>query len=94
MVEMKINVLGLAEMRWTNSGKFRKEGKTMMNSGGREHRNGIGIIMNNNIAKALMGYWPISYRIVMIKSQGKPSNINIMQLFAPSEDYNDDIELF
>ena len=67
MAEMKIGILGLAETRWKNSGKFRKEGRTMVYSGGREYRNGVGIIINNNIAKALMGYWPISYRIVMIK---------------------------
>ena len=27
MAEMKINILGLAESRWTNSSKCRKEGK-------------------------------------------------------------------
>ena len=67
----------------------------MVYSGGREHRNGVGIIMNNNIAKALMGYWPISDRIVMIKLQGKPFKINMIPLYAPTQDYNDDdIEVF
>jgi len=46
-------------------------------SGGQEHRNGVRVIMNN-IAKALMGYWQVSDRIVMIKLQGKPFNINII----------------
>ena len=86
MAEMKIDVLGLAETRWTNSGTFRKEGTTMLYSRGREHRSGVGSIMNNNITKALMGYWPISDRIVMIKLQGKPFNINIIQLYAPIQD--------
>ena len=72
VAEMKIDILGLAETRWTNSGKFRKEGTTMVYSGGQQHRNGVGIIMNNYIAKALIAYWPISERIVMIKLQGKP----------------------
>ena len=95
MAEMTIDILELAETRWTNSSKFRKEGTTMVYSGGREHRNGVGIIMNNNIAKALKGYWPISDRIVMIKLQEKPFNINIIQLYAPTQDYNDDdIEAF
>ena len=52
MAEMKIDILGLAETRWTNSGKFRKEGTAMVYSGGQEHRNGVGIITNNNISKA------------------------------------------
>ena len=51
--------------------------------------------MNNNIVKALMGHWPISDRIVMIKLQGKPFNINMSQLYAPTQDYNDDdIDVF
>ena len=51
--------------------------------------------MNNNIAKVLMGYWPISDRIVMIKLQGKQFNLKIIQLYAPTQDYNDDdIEAF
>jgi len=77
MAEMKIDILGLAEKRWTNSGKFWKEGTTIVYSGGQEHRNGVRVIMNN-IAKALMGYWQVSDRIVMIKLQGKPFNINII----------------
>ena len=39
----------------------------MVYSDGREHRKGVGIIMNNNMAKALMGYLPVSDKIVMIK---------------------------
>ena len=58
----------------------------MVYSVGREHRSGVGSIMNNNIAKALMGYLPISDRIVMIKLQGKPFNINLIQLYAPIQD--------
>ena len=39
MAEMKMDILGLAETRWIDSGKFRKEGTTMVYSGGQEHRN-------------------------------------------------------
>ena len=85
MAKMKIDILGLAETRWTNSGKFRKEGRTMVYSGGQEHRKGVGIIMNNNIAKAFIGYWPISDRITIIKLQGKPFNLNIIKLYAPEQ---------
>ena len=62
MAEMNIDILRFAETGWTNSSKFRKEGTTMVCSGGREHRNGVGIIMSNNIVKAIVGYWPISDR--------------------------------
>ena len=51
--------------------------------------------MNNNIVKALMGCWSISYRVIMIKLQRKPFNIDKVQLYAPTQDYNyHDIEVF
>ena len=55
MAEMKIDILRLAEIRWTNSTKLRKEGTKMVYSGGQEHRKGVGITMNNNMVEALMG---------------------------------------
>ena len=42
--------------------------------------------MNNDIKKALMRYWPISDRIVMIKLLAKPFNKSIILLYAPSQD--------
>ena len=51
--------------------------------------------MKNNIARSIIGYWPISNRVIMVKLQGKPFNINILQTYAPTQDHNDDdIEQF
>ena len=94
MAEMKVGMSGLAETRWTNSIKFRNKGTTMVYSGGQEHRNGVEIIMNDNIAQALLGCWPISDRIIIIKMQGKLFDRNIIKLYAPTLEYNEgDIEV-
>ena len=87
---MKIDILGIAETKWTESGKIRKNSHTILYSGGQEHRNGVGILMKNNITKSIMGYWPISNREIMVKLQGKPFNINILQTYAPNQDHNDE----
>ena len=51
--------------------------------------------MKDNIARSIMGYWLISNRVIMIKLQGKPFNINILQTYAPTQDHDDqDIEQF
>ena len=93
MKKIKIYILGIAETRWTESGKIRKDSHTILYTGGQEHRNGLGILMKKNIARSIMGYWPISNREIMIKLQGKPFNINILQTYAPTQDHNDkDIE--
>ena len=57
--------------------------------------NGVGIILGTEIARSLIGYWAISERAIMIKLQGKPFKIRIIQIYAPTQDYEDkEIELF
>ena len=72
MKKTKIDLLGIAEIRWTERDKIRKDSHTILYSGGQEHRNGVGILMKNNIARSIMGYWPISNRVTMVKLQRKP----------------------
>ena len=67
MKKMKIDILGIAETRWTESGKIGKDSHTILYSGGQEHRNGVGILMKNNITRSIMGYWPMSNRVIMVK---------------------------
>ena len=42
-----------------------------------------------------MGFWPISDRSILIKLEGKPFNISIIQVYAPTQDHGDEeIEAF
>ena len=90
MEHMDLDVMGIAEARWTESGKIIKKEHTMVYSGGETHHNGVGILMRNNIAKSLQGYWAISDRVIMVNLHGRPFNINILQVYAPTQDHNDE----
>ena len=79
---MNINILGLSEIRWTGSGKIQKEQHTILYSGGHNHTRRVGIIIKKNINKAVLGYWPVSDRIIIMKIQGKPFNIERIQVYA------------
>ena len=70
-MKMKNDILRIAETRWTKSGQIRKDNHTILYSGGQEHRNGVGTLMKNNITRSIIGYWPISNRVIMAKLQGK-----------------------
>ena len=42
-----------------------------------------------------MGYWPISEKVLMAKLHGRPFNINIIEVYAPTHDHSDaEIEVF
>ena len=44
--------------------------------------------MKNSVAKSMMGFWAISDRVIMMKLEAKPVNINVMQVYAPTQDHD------
>ena len=67
----------------------------MIYSGGENHRNGVGIVMKNSVAKSMMGFGAISDRVIMRKLEAKPFNINVMQVYASTQDHDgEEIEKF
>ena len=95
MENINLDILDIAETRWTDSGKIIKDNHTMIYSGGKEHKKGVGIIKRNSIAKSMEGYWAISERVIMMKLQSKPFDTNIKQIYPPTQDNDEeDIEKF
>lgn len=76
------------------------EGKTLerhkvIYSGRDKYKRWVGIILDNKIAKALKDYWTISDYVLLIKLNGKPFNISIIQAYTPViESSADDSETF
>ena len=95
MTWMNNDILGLCETRWTDNGKVTYENHTLVYSGGKEHSRGVGIIMKNTVAASMIGYFPISERVMMLKLKGQPFDISIIQGYAPTSDYSDnEVEMF
>ena len=90
MEDMKLDILGISETRWSNEGKISEKDYTMVYSGAEKHQYGVGIMMKSSIADSMIGYWPVSDRIIMMKLAGKPTNINIIQVYAPTQDHSDE----
>ena len=67
---MKLDLLGISACKWTDNGTIVKDNHIMIYSGGKQHKNGVGIIMSKEIARSLIRFWAISERVIMIKLQG------------------------
>lgn len=92
---MNIDILGVSEVRWTGSGVINSENTKMIHSGGQARERGIGVILNNTVANSVKGYWAISDRILSAKLNGKPFDINMIQVYEhTSEKTEDEIEQF
>ena len=82
-----LEILGLSEMRWTGSGKEIHQGKTILYSGHSEHHvHGVGIVLNDQAAKALIAWQPVSERIITARIQSRHTKSTIVQVYAPTEE--------
>ncbi|KAG1681055.1 DNA replication licensing factor MCM5 [Nymphon striatum] len=85
----------MSETRWTEAGDIKKNKYRIIYSGGEKHQRGVGIILNKQVSKSLLGFWAISDRILLVKVRGNPFNISIIQVYAPtSASTDEEIELF
>lgn len=97
MHRLKINILGLSEVRWPGSGKCQKNKTTLFYSGNDEinHPNGVGILLDNKTSQAIISFIPLSDRAMLIKLNAQPTNVNIIQCYAPTAEKPDrEVETF
>ena len=84
MKRLDIDILGLCEVRLTGVGKISTNDYTFIYSCGSEHKNGVGIMMKNYIDKSVSGFWSVSDRVMIVRINGKPFDISIIQVYAPT----------
>jgi len=86
--EMKtsgLHILGLAEMRWPDSGQFVSEDVTVLYSGGDKHEQGVGILTSREAAKGMIGWEPVSESIVTLRLRTRFTCATIIQVYAPTD---------
>ncbi|GFO16449.1 craniofacial development protein 2-like [Plakobranchus ocellatus] len=87
MERMKLNILGLAEIRWTGAGSMKLGSKTLIYSGAHPHERGVGILFDVTTAKSLGSWCP-----VVAKLAAKTLKLGIIQVYAPTYD-SEDVEV-
>ncbi|GFS14369.1 CTD nuclear envelope phosphatase 1 homolog [Elysia marginata] len=80
MDRLKINILGLSEVRWKGAGKITSGKHELIYSGGLESERGVGIVLHQKVRKAVKGYWALSDCVLLVKIAGKPLDLNIIQV--------------
>ena len=59
-------------------------------SGGTAHDRGVGILLNEQAQKPVIGYLPTIDRVVIIKSKAEQFEINVIQVYAPTSSSSDE----
>ena len=95
MKRININILGLCETRMKNNGDIKCDEHRLIYSGGNTHTRGVGILLDKESAKCVERYWQLSERVMLVKIKGKPFNLSIIVVYAPTSDSDEaDIDRF
>lgn len=98
MKRLKLQILGISEMRWPSAGvNNNEEDYTVYYSGtlNNTFQHGVGFIVHKQVVKCVTNFVPISERIAFLQINARPVNINLIQIYAPTTDYsNEDVDQF
>ena len=85
VARVSINILGISELKWTGMGEFNSDDHYISYCGQESlRRNGVAIIVNKRVQNAVLGCTLKSDRMISVRFQGKPFNITIIQVYAPT----------
>ena len=85
MARVYVNILGLSELKWTGMGEFNSDDHYIYNCGQDTlRRNGVAIIVNKRVRNAVLACSLKNNRMISVHLQGKPFNIMVIQVYAPT----------
>ena len=85
MARVNINILRISELKWNGMGEFNSDDYYIY-YGGQEslRRNGVAIMVNKRVQNAVAGCNLKNYRMISVRFEGKPFNITVIQIYAPT----------
>ena len=85
MASMNIDILRISELKWTGMGEFNSDDHYVSYCGQESlRRNGVAIIVNKRVQNAVLGCSLKNDRMISACFQGKPFNITVIQVYAPT----------
>ena len=85
MARVNVNIRGISKLKWTGMGEFNSDDHYIYYCGQETLRkNGVAIVVNKRVRKAVFGCDLKNDRMISVHFQGKPFNITVIQVYAPS----------
>ena len=85
MARVNIKILGLSKLKWTGLGEFNSDDHYIYYCGQESlRRNGVAIMVNKRLQNAVLGCNLKTDRMISVCFQGKPFNITVIQVSAPT----------
>ena len=85
MARVNVDILGISKLKWTGMGEFDSDDHCIYYYGQEFlRRNGVAIMVNKRVRNAVLGRKLKNGRMISVRLQGKPFNITVIQVYAPT----------
>ena len=82
---MNVDILGISKLKWTEMGEFNSDDHYIYYCGQESlRRNEVAIMVNQRVRNAILGCNLKNDRMISVRFQGKPFNITVCQVYAPT----------
>ena len=91
MENYNLDILSISESRWTGAGKLTSRGHLILHSGHEnQHYGGVAVILNKRIKNALIEWYPVNERIIVVRLNSKFAQMTMIQVYAPTNQASDE----
>ena len=85
MARVNVDILGISELKWTGMGEVNSDDHYIYYCGQESlRRNGVAIMVSKRVRNAVLGCNLKNNRMISVHLQGKPFNITVIQVYAPT----------
>ena len=85
IARVNINLLGISKVKWTEMGEFNSDDHYIYYCRQESlRRNGVAVMVNKRVQNAVLGCSLKNDRMISVCFQGKPFNITVIQIYAPT----------
>ena len=96
MARVNVDIRGISKLKWTGMGEFNSDDHYIYYCRQESlRRNGVAIMVSKTVQTAVLGCNLKNNRMISVRFQGKPFNITVIQVYAPtSNTEEDEVECF
>ena len=85
MARVNVDILGISKLKWTGLGEFNSDDRYIDYCRQESlRRNGVAVMVNKRVLNAVLGCNLTNDRMISVRFQGKPFNITVIQVYAPT----------
>ena len=82
---MNVDISGISDLKWTGMGEFSSDDHYIYYYGQESlRRNGVARLFNKRVQNAVLGCNLKNDRMISVHFQGKPFNITVIPIYAPT----------